>query len=151
MKTNSFIGLALSAFALTPFASCHNDDKDEPLHYLPEIEKFSTDNNLTLVKVVNTGLCYNNSELTDIFRDGVKMEKAGDTLNVYVAAHANQVTDSLHVEFFTNEDKLLLMASPYFDPQCYYADALCILTRKLQFLAKVEKDYKLVSRDEYIR
>lgn len=137
--------IALFSFGMLASAACSDDDKKDPYFLDDEPAKIWSDSALTLVNVVNTGLCYNESDLAEKFQGKPEMERVGDTLNVYVAAHANQVTDSMTVRYYTQGNKLLVYASPYFDPKAYYAQALCILTRKLQFVGKVDADYKLVT------
>lgn len=135
--------IALFSFGMLASAACSDDENKDPYLIDNEPDKVWSDSALTLVNVVNTGLCYNESDFAEKFQGKPKMERVGDTLNVYVAAHANQVTDSMTVRYYTQGNKLLVYASPYFDPKAYYAQALCILTRKLQFVGKVDVDYEL--------
>lgn len=108
--------------------------------YIYDYRVAPDDSSLTLAKVVNTGLYFNDSELPDY----PPVELVGDTLNVFVAVHANVVTDSLIVNYRTYNDVLYLTTVPFIDPKLAYAQSLSIITRKLQFVGKVDKEYKVM-------
>ncbi len=138
---NSFAAIFL-ALAAVSFSSCINDGEDYFIRYSDLIEDMKGDSSLTLANVVKTGIYYNASEVPVT----PSMDRSGDTLNVYVQVNATAITDSVTVKYYTQDNKLFVTAAPYFNPYMSYAQSLCIITRKLQFVGKVDNEYELFTR-----
>lgn len=147
MNVKKVIAFLFAAVCFLSFAACDDEEGKEngktPLQ--EEFVEYVSDSTLQLVKAVNYGLCYDESELPEVFRTGSIMERVGDTLNLYQVYPSRKMCDSVSIRYFTQGNKLLLLSKICDESGYQHEQIVCYLTRKYQFLCKSDLDYVIWS------